>query len=64
MNENPNLKITTVPLTSTDYIEYSRAFRMFSGEKCMLGNVDGSVKEPGVRYPMLSRGIHVNYHEL
>ena len=47
-SENPNIKITNVPLNMTNYIQWSRAIKMYLGGKLLLGYIDGSVVEPAV----------------
>ena len=51
VNENPNIKITNVPLNMTNYIQWSRAVRMYSGGKLLLGYIDGIVTEPEANDP-------------
>lgn len=42
-NENLNTKITNVPLNMTNYIQLSRAVRMYLGGKLLLEYVDKTV---------------------
>ena len=50
-NENPNIKITNVPLNKINYIQWSRAVRMYLGGKLLLGYIDGTVIEPEANDP-------------
>ena len=59
-NENPNIKITNIPLNMTNYyIQWSRAVKMYLGGKLSLVYIGGSAVEPDVTDTRHADGKHI-----